>query len=144
MGRISLSCSHIFHGFSLLFNSIFNRLSLIVYSIILLWSEDKISSPVRYSYLPILPDDNGDIFYASLLIYLQSYYQLISFYILSNRLFLKGKELSDRRKASVTKKESRFSVHFYTSWMIKWDFLIWNFHIIKCMQFSLTSFCTVE
>ena len=37
-------------------------------SIILLWSNGNIYSPVRYSYLSILPDDNADIFSASLLI----------------------------------------------------------------------------
>ena len=37
-------------------------------SIILLWSDGNISSPVRYSYLSVLSDDNGDIFAASLLI----------------------------------------------------------------------------
>ena len=37
-------------------------------SIILLSSEGNISSPVRYSYLLILPDDRADIFAAPLLI----------------------------------------------------------------------------
>ena len=41
-------------------------------SITLPWSEDSISSPVRYSYLPILPDDKAaffkDFFAASMLI----------------------------------------------------------------------------
>ena len=37
-------------------------------SIISLWLEENISSPVRYSYLSILPDDNATIFAASLLI----------------------------------------------------------------------------
>ena len=36
--------------------------------IILLWSDGNISSPVRYSYLSILPEDNADVFAASLLI----------------------------------------------------------------------------
>ena len=60
-------------------------------SIILLWSDGNISSPVRYSYLSILPDDNADIFAASLLIL---YY---SFYILSKRFFLKREDLSDKK-----------------------------------------------
>ena len=38
------------------------------YSIILLWSNGDTSSPVRYSYLSILLDDNADIFVACLLI----------------------------------------------------------------------------
>ena len=36
--------------------------------IIILWSGGNIFSPVRYSYLSIFPDDNADIFAASLLI----------------------------------------------------------------------------
>ena len=36
-------------------------------SIILLWSDGNIYSPVRYSYLLNLPDDNADIFAAYLL-----------------------------------------------------------------------------
>ena len=34
-------------------------------SITCLWIESKISSPIRYSYLSIFPDDNADIFAAS-------------------------------------------------------------------------------
>ena len=37
-------------------------------SIILIWSDGNLSSPVRYSYLSILPDNNTNIFAASLLI----------------------------------------------------------------------------
>ena len=37
---------------------------------------------------------------------------MISFYILSKRLFLKHKELSDKRLVSTTKKEYGFAVHF--------------------------------
>ena len=37
-------------------------------SIILLWSDDNISSPVRCSYLSALPEDNADIFATSMLI----------------------------------------------------------------------------
>ena len=36
-------------------------------SITLFWPGGNIPSPVRYSYLSILPDDKADIFYASLL-----------------------------------------------------------------------------
>ena len=75
----------------------------LTYSIILLWSYGNISSPVRYLYLSILPDDNV-IFAASLLIlyYISSSIILssvvmISFYILYKRIFLKCKEWSDTR-----------------------------------------------
>ena len=37
---------------------------------------------------------------------------MISFYILSNRFFLKREGLSDVRVASVTKEEYGFAVHF--------------------------------
>ena len=37
-------------------------------SIICLWLQGNISSPVRYSYLSIFPEDNADIFAAPLLI----------------------------------------------------------------------------
>ena len=48
-----------------------------VCSIILLWSDGNIPSPVRYSYLSILPDDNAAIFAASLLISYYSFPSLI-------------------------------------------------------------------
>ena len=58
--------------------------------IVWVWLESTISSPVRYSYLSILPDENSDICAASLSL---SYYNfafltlssivMISFYILS-------------------------------------------------------------
>ena len=38
---------------------------------------------------------------------------MISFYILSNRFFLKREGLSDVRVASVTKEEYGFAVHFF-------------------------------
>ena len=38
---------------------------------------------------------------------------MISFYILSKRLFLKCKRLSDARVALITKKEYGLAVHFY-------------------------------
>ena len=37
-------------------------------SIICLWLEGNVSSPARYSYLSILPDDKANVFAASLLI----------------------------------------------------------------------------
>ena len=49
-------------------------------SVILLWSDGNISSPVIYSYLSILPENNADIFAAALLI---SYYSF-SFLVLSS------------------------------------------------------------
>ena len=68
-------------------------------SIILLWSDFNVSSPVRYSYLSILPDDNADIFTASLLILYYSFSSLvlssiimINFYILSKIFLLKCEE----------------------------------------------------
>ena len=39
---------------------------------------------------------------------------MISFYILSKIFFLKRKELSEARVASITKNEYGFAVHFYT------------------------------
>ena len=89
-------------------------------SIICLWLEGNIFSPVRYSYFSIFLDDNAVIFAASLLI---SYYNfsslilwsivMISFYILSERFFLKCKGLFDARVTSITKKEYGFAAHFY-------------------------------
>ena len=74
-------------------------------------SDGNVSSTVRYSCLSAFPDDNADIFAASLLL---SYYSfpsltwssilLISFYICSKRFFLKREELSDGRVASITNK----------------------------------------
>ena len=89
------------------------------FSFILLWLDDNISSPVRYSYLSVLPYDNADIFAASLLISYCSFSSLIlssivmiNFYILSKRFFLKHEELSDARVVSITTKEYGFAVHF--------------------------------
>ena len=88
-------------------------------SITLLWFRGSIFSPVRYSYLSILPYDNTDIFAASLLIFYFNFLSLIlssvviiSFYILSKRLFLKREWLSDARVASITKKEYGFALPF--------------------------------
>ena len=87
-------------------------------SIISLWSRENISSHVKYSSLSILPDDNVDIFNASLLIIYHKFSSLVlssiamvSFYILSKRLRLRRKWLSDARLVSVTKTEYDFAVH---------------------------------
>ena len=88
-------------------------------SITLLWSEGTISSPVTYSYLSILSDNDADIFYACLLVSYCNFSSLIlssivmiSFYILSERIFLKHQGLSDAKVASITKKEYGFAVLF--------------------------------
>ena len=44
-------------------------------SVICLWLEENISSPVRYSFLSIFPDDKADIFAASLLLVI--FYSLV-------------------------------------------------------------------
>ena len=87
--------------------------------IILLWPVGNNSSPVRYSYLSISPDDNADIFAASLIISYCIFSSVIlssifitSFYILSEIFFLKRKGLSDARVVSIIKKEHGFAVHF--------------------------------
>ena len=81
-------------------------------SFILLWSEDSISTLVRYSYSLILPGDNADIFAAFLLISYCNFSSLIlssvvmtNFYIVSKRFFLKRGALFDERVVSITKKE---------------------------------------
>ena len=66
----------------------------LVFCFILCCCGGNISSPVRYSYLTILPDDNGDIFATTLLM---SYWNFLSLilstmvmiilYTSSNRLF---------------------------------------------------------
>ena len=78
-----------------------------------------ISLPVRYSYLSILPDDNADIVAFFLLVsyctfssLILSSVSMISFYILSERFFLKRKGLSDARVVSITKKEYDFAAQF--------------------------------
>ena len=82
----------------------------------------NISSPVRYSYLSILFDDNADIFSASLLIWYCSFSFLslswivmIILYIFSKRFFLKREELFDARVVSISKKR----IWFYSSVFIK-------------------------
>ena len=89
-------------------------------SITCLWLEDNVSSLVIHSYLSIFPDDNADIFAASVLISHYSFWSLIlssiviiTFYIISKRFFLKRKGLSDVRVASITKKNLVFQYIFY-------------------------------
>ena len=67
----------------------------------------------------MFPDDNADIFLASLLIshcsfsfLILSSIGMVSFYILTKRFFLKLEGLSDARVASITKKEYGFAVQF--------------------------------
>ena len=57
----------------------------LAYSIICLWLEGNVSSPVRYSYLSILSDNNADIFAASLSI---SYCSCSSYQELSWLVFM--------------------------------------------------------
>ena len=88
-------------------------------SIILLWSDGNIFSPVKHSYSSISSDDNANIFAASLLtISYYSFKSLISLsvvmiisYILSKRCFLKRWKFSDARVVSITKKVYGFAVH---------------------------------
>ena len=91
----------------------------LAYSVICLWLKSNISSTVRYSYSSIFPDNNADIFAASLLISYCSFSSLILssivmiiFHILSERVFLKPKGFSNARVASITEKEHGFAVHF--------------------------------
>ena len=88
-------------------------------SIICLWLEVNISSPVRYSYLSIFRDHPADIFAVSLLISYCGFSSLIlpsivmiSFYVLSKIFFLKLKGLSDTRVVSITKQDYFFAVNF--------------------------------
>ena len=77
-------------------------------------------SPVRYSYLSIFSNDNGDIFASSQLILYCSFLSLIlssivmiSFYILSERFFLEREGLAYSRVGLVTEKEYGFAVHSF-------------------------------
>ena len=74
---------------------------------------------IKYSYLSILPDDNANIFAASLFISYCSFSSLIwssvvmaSFYVISKRFFLKHNLLSDARLQSFIKREYGFAMHF--------------------------------
>ena len=120
-------------------------------SIICLWLEGNISSPVRYShfsYLSIFPDDNGDVFAVSLLISYCSFPSLIlssisitSFYIISKRFFLKNEVLPDARVASIPNKEYGFAVHFLQRFIksltsISDEWLNVFLEILVCLEFS--------
>ena len=117
-------------------------------SIVCFWLEGNISSPVRYSYLSIFPDDNADIFAASLLISYCSFSSLIlssvvmiNFYVVSKRFFLKLDELSNERVVSITKTRIWFCSRLFIKilkdlkvniwWMIKWNFLLLGIFITK-------------
>ena len=87
----------------------------IAFPIILLWLEGNIYTAVKYS---ILHGDNADIFTVSVLmsycrfsILIVSSVVMITFYILSKKLRLKCKGLSDLLY-SLAKKEYGFVVHF--------------------------------
>ena len=75
-----------------------------------LWLEGNVSLLVRYFYLSISPDDDANIYAASLFTSLSIV--MTSVYILSKRLHRKCNGLSDARVASFTKKEYDFAVHF--------------------------------
>ena len=83
----------------------------LAWSIICFRLDGNISSPLRYSYLLILPDYNADIFAASLLILYFRFSSLIlpslvmiSFYIISKKFSLKGRRVSDAKIVLITKK----------------------------------------
>ena len=111
--------------------------------IILLWSENEIYSPGRQSYLSIFPDDNGDIFAASLLISYGSFLSLIissiarvSFYILFKRFSLKRKDISNAKVASITKKVYGFALHFLWKFIKSWksiclDSICWSSRLFE-------------
>ena len=88
-------------------------------SIIFLSLEGNIFSPVRNYYLSTFSDDNADIFAVFLLISYCKFSSLtlssivmINFYILSKRLCLTCKRLSDARLSSINKK-----VWFYSTFL---------------------------
>ena len=131
--------------------------AILACSIILLWSDGKISLPVRYSYLSFFPDDNAHIFASSLLILYCSFSSLIlssifmiNFYIVSKRFFLKRKELSDGRVVSITKKEYGWIKSWKSiseEWLnaICWSFLLFGIFTTKyCVEFNLMLFGTAK
>ena len=75
---------------------------------ILLWLEGNISSPIRYSYLLVLPDDNADIFAASLLISYYSFSSPILSLIAMTSLYILFKKLSNARVVWSGTKEYSF------------------------------------
>ena len=124
------------------------------------WSGGSISSPVRYLYLSVLPDDNADISAVSLLILYHSFWSLmfssvvmISFYIFSKRFFLKRKRLSDERVFFIAKntialqyifcKDSKASTWWMTKYSLLKPSLVWNFHNeIVCRIYSCIFWCS--
>ena len=90
--------------------------------IIYFWLQGNISSPVRYSYLLILPDDKVKIFAASMLI---SYYRfssliwssiyMIILHTYFKRCFLNLNGLSDVKVVSLPKKDTFLGYMFYRS-----------------------------
>ena len=92
----------------------------LAFCIILYCCGSNFSSPVRYSYLSILPDENRVIFAADLLISYCNFSSLVLssvvvtiLYTSSSRFFQKCNGLSDGRVASITK--HFFSLHFLYS-----------------------------
>ena len=79
ISSISFLISFVLISFGKSFSKVFPKQQWVnlACSIILVWSEGKISSPLRYSSLSIFPDDNADIFAASLLISNCSFSSLI-------------------------------------------------------------------
>ena len=92
----------------------------LAFCIILYCCGSNFSSPVRYSYLSILPDENRVIFAADLLISYCNFSSLVLssvvvtiLYTSSSRFFQKCNGLSDGWVASITK--HFFSLHFLYS-----------------------------
>ena len=108
-------------------------------SLTLFWPGGNISSPIRYSYLSILPDHEADIFAASLLIsycsfsYLISLSIIITFYIPSERVFLK-------REGLWSMEYSKYMEFSKDSWIVSSKYLV-NDEIrfiepLICLEFS--------
>ena len=81
------------------------------------WLDSNIYSPVRYSHLSLLREDNADIFAAFVLIshwslssLILSSIVVISFYFLPKRFFRKCERLFNVRVVSITKDEYGFAV----------------------------------
>ena len=110
-------------------------------SILCFWSDGNISSPVRYSHLWILPDDQADILAATLLISYCSFLPLIwslnvVIFIIWFSLNLKG--LSNASVASLTKQKYGSAVHFL--WILTKVFSA-KYLMIDLMQFVEVLFC---
>ena len=72
----------------------------------------SITSPVRYSCLSILTDNNGDVFYSVYLNIILYFLSLILSSVIIISFHILSKRLSDGRVVPITKKEYGFSVHF--------------------------------